>query len=456
MSLHRFKKGLRLPLAGTPDQVLEKALSPRRVAVLAADSVGLRPKMHAAVGDDVRRGQLLFEDKKTAGVRYTAPGAGTVVGIHRGARRSLQSVVIELSRAEREGRAPEEVTFRAFTGRHPSGLSSDDVCELLIESGMWVSLRARPFSRVADPEERPHSIFVTAIDTQPLAPSLDVVIANSEAFERGLTVLCRLTEGPVFVCTAPQSAIRVPTDDRIRHEQFAGPHPAGTVGLHIHTLDPVDRRKTTWHIGAQDVAAMGKLFQTGSVDVTRIVSLGGPPVRRPRLLHTRLGSALDDLVTDELGRGESRIISGSVLSGRIASGSIHGYLGRYHQQVSVLAEGREREFLGWLTPGFTKFSAARMFASAWLPGRPFSLTTSTNGSLRAIVPIGMFERVMPFDLMATALLRALVMHDVEKAEELGCLELDEEDLALCTFVCTGKNDYGPYLRHVLDTIEKEG
>lgn len=455
MGLHRFRKGLTLPLAGAPVQRIDRAPPPRRVALVTADHVGLRPALCVAEGDDVRRGQALCEDKRTAGVRYTAPAAGRVAAIHRGARRAVLSVVIELSRAEREGRPPDEASYRAFTGRHPSGLTPDAVRELLLESGLWVALRARPFGRVADPAARPHSIFVTAIDTHPHAPSLDVALEDAEAFERGVAALRRLTDGPVFVCTPPQTAVPVQEDDQVRHERFSGPHPAGTAGLHIHTLDPVGLGKTVWHVGAQDVAAIGTLMRTGSLDVSRVVALGGPPVRRPRLLRTRLGAAIGDLVAGEIEDGETRVISGSALSGRTAAGEAHGYLGWRHQQISVLAEARRRELLGWLAPGFDRFSVVRTFVSALRPNRRFSLTTSTHGSQRAIVPIGAFERVMPFDLMPTALLRALLMHDVDRAEALGCLELDEEDLALCTFVCPGKNDYGPRLRRVLDAIEQE-
>ena len=459
MGLHTFKKGLRLPIAGAPGQQLDVARPPRAVAVIADDYVGLRATIDVSPGDDVRRGQLLFESKKTPGVRYTAPAAGTVTAVNRGDRRALQSVVIELSREEREGRGASEERFRAFSGRHPSGMTGDDVRELLVESGAWPALRARPFGRVANPATRPHSIFVTAMATDPLAPAFDAIVPGTEsAFERGLAALGRLTDGPVFVCTAPDGPIRVPAGDQVRHEEFAGPHPAGTVGLHVHTLDPVHHHKTVWHVGFQDVVMIGRLFGTGALDVARIISLAGPPVRRPRLLRTRLGASLDDLVRDELDgdQGETRVISGSVFSGRAASGAVHGYLGRYHQQISVLREGREREFMGWLAPGLDKFSTIATFASKLLPGKRFGLTTSTNGSKRAIVPIGMFEQVMPLDIMPTPLLRALIMEDVERTEELGCLELDEEDVALCTFVCAGKNEYGPYLRRVLDTIEKEG
>lgn len=460
VSRHILKRGLRLPLSGEPAQTVEDARPASRVALLAADYVGLRPTMRVSVGDAVSRGQLLFEDKTQPGVRYTAPAAGTVRAINRGARRALQSVVIEPSRAEREGREPEAAHFRHWSGRHPSGMTAGEVRDLLLESGQWTALRARPYGRVADPAATPHSICVTAIDTNPLAPDMAVLLEGCEGpFERGLAALARLTPGPVFVCTGPTLRAPAPASagNQIRHEVFDGAHPAGTVGVHIHRLDPVDRRKVVWHAGMQDVIAIGRLFETGRLAAARIVALGGPPVARPRLLRTHIGAAVESLTEGELDASvEHRIISGSVLSGRAAGGEVHGFLGRYHQQVSVLAEGRERAFLGWLGPGLDTFSTLRAFASRLIPGRRFAMTTSTHGSPRAIVPIGMYERVMPLDLLPTPMLRALVMHDVERAEQLGCLELDEEDLALCTFVDPGKTDFGPHLRCVLDTLRAEG
>ena len=459
--MHRSRKGLQLPLAGAPTQEIERARPVRQVAVLAADFVGLRPAMRVAVGDDVSRGQVLFEDKRTPGVCHTAPAAGTVHAIHRGDRRALQSVVIETSRAEYEERVATESSFSTFSGRHPSGMAADAVMALLTESGLWTSLRARPFGRVADPRTRPAAILVTAVDSNPHAPSLDLILKRVETlFARGLAALVRLTDGPVFVCTAAGSDITIPTIERVRHEEFYGPHPSGTAGFHMHTLAPVDRTTTAWHVGAQDVVAIGRLFETGQLDLTRVVSLAGPAVARPRLLGTRIGASVDELLSGEIDGAddatETRAVSGSVLSGRAAAGEMHGFLGRFHQQISVLGEGRRREFLGWLDPGLGKFSVIPTFLSRLIPGRRFSFTTNTNGSRRAVVPIGMFERVMPFDILPTPLLRALLMTDTERAEELGCLELDEEDLALCTFVCPGKNDYGPLLRQVLNEIEKDG
>ncbi len=456
MAVHKIKKGLKLPITGEPEQSIDTAASPRRVAVVAADYLGMKPTMHVQPGDHVRRGQLLFEDKKRAGVRFTAIAGGKVTAVNRGAKRALQSVVIELDDDERAGKAA-TVKFTSYSGKHPAEMRGDAVRELLVESGLWTALRARPFSRVADPQGTPHSIFVTASDSNPLAPEVGVALAGrGDDFERGLVALGKLTEGPVHVCTAPGTSLQVPQGDRFRVEEFAGPHPAGTAGVHIHWLDPVDRHKVVWHVGCQDVAAIGKLFASGDLDVTRVVSLAGPPVKRPRLLETRLGASLDDLTAGELADGEMRLISGSVLSGRAASGEIHGFLGRYHQQISVLAEDRKREFLGWMGPGASKFSVLPAFLSRLAPGKKFDLTTSTQGSPRAIVPLGLYEKVFPIDIPATFLLKAVVMGDLEKAEELGALELDEEDLALCSFVDPGKHNFGDHLRDLLTILEKEG
>ena len=459
MAVHRVKKGLRLPIRGGPDQVVEPARPVTKVAVMADDYVGMRPTLHVAAGDDVRRGQLLFEDKKNPGVRFTAPGAGRVVAINRGERRAFQSLVIELTADERSGRSggPEEAAFRSFADKPATATNADEVRELLIESGMWTALRTRPFSRAPRPEDRPQAIFVTAMDTNALAPDVDLIVKGREAdLERGLVLLSRLTDGPVYVCTSADSSIRVPSVDRVRHEQFAGKHPAGTAGVHIHMLDPVGRKKKVWHLGCQDVLAIGSLFASGRLDVERVVSVAGPAVNRPRLIRTRLGACTDELAAGELGEGETRLISGPVLSGRGAMGEVHGYLGRFHQQISAVREDRKRRFLGWMSPGFGTFSLIPAFASRFLPGRKYDMTTTTHGSPRAIVPIGMFEKVMPMDIEPTFLLKALVVGDVERAEQLGCLELDEEDLALCTFACSGKIEYGPHLRDVLTTIEKEG
>lgn len=457
MAVHKIKQGLTLPITGAPEQSVSEASQPRHVAIVAADYVGMKPTMHVNDGDAVKRGQLLFEDKKTPGVRYTSPASGKVQGVHRGAKRALQSVVIELDQPELDGRG-DHVQFNEFHSKHPSELNGDEVKALLLESGVWTALRTRPFSRVANPETKPNSIFVTAADSNPLTADPGVVLAGrGDDFERGLIALSKLTDGKVYVCKAPETSLQVPGDSRIQVEDFSGPHPSGTAGVHIHTLDPVNNKKLVWHVGYQDVAAIGKLFDTGEIDVERVVALGGPGVKNPRLLRTRLGASLNDLTADELNSDdEMRIISGSVLAGRTSQGDVLGYLGRYANQVSVLKEGRERYLLGWALPGGDKFSVLPFFLSKLMPGKKFEMTTTTNGSHRAIVPLGVYEKVFPIDIPVSFLLKTLVMQDLEYAEHLGVLELDEEDVALCSFVCPGKYEYGTHLRSLLTTLEKEG
>jgi len=449
---HRLRRGLDLPLAGAPAQQVD-AVVPRcpGVALVAADYPGLKPSFLVQPGDEVLRGTPLFEDKRHPGVRFTSPAAGRVAAINRGDRRAFLSLSIDV--APNDG-PDAHVRFAARPGASAAP-DAAAVTALLVESGLWTALRTRPFGVIPRPGTRPAALFVTAIDTRPHAPEAGIVLAGREDdFRAGIAALATLTDGPVYVCTAPGANLPVPADPRIRVETFAGPHPAGLPGTHIHLLAPVDHGTTVWHVGYQDVAAIGHLFATGALDVERIVSLAGPGVLRPRLVRTRLGASLDALVDGELAPGDQRVVSGSVLDGRAARGEVDGWLGRHHLQVSVLPEGHERLFFGWITPGGERFSLWRVVAGAFAR-RGLALNTSTNGSLRAMVPIGAYERVMPLDILPTFLLRALIIGDAERAEALGALELDEEDLALCTLVCPGKVEYGPLLRETLARLEKE-
>lgn len=457
MGVHRIRKGLDLPIQGHPEQVIDRAPTPGSVALVADDYVGMKPTMHVAVGDSVRRGQVLFDDKKTPGVRYTAIAGGTVTAVNRGERRALQSVVVQLDQAELAG-SDDCVSFKSFSGRHPAELGSERVRELLVESGAWTALRARPFGRVPAIDANPHSVFVTAADTDPLAASVDVVLrGREEHFTRGVLALKRIAkDATVYVCRSKGSSVEAPSGSGIRLEEFDGPHPSGTAGLHIHLLDPVDRSKQVWHVGYQDVIAIGELCSTGRLPVDRVISLAGPAVRRPRLLRTRLGASTSSLTSRELVGDATRVISGSVLSGRRAEGEIFGYLSRHHTQVSVLREDTARRLLGWMTPGISTFSVLRVFLGKWLPGSSYQFTTTTNGSVRAMVPVGVYEKVMPMDILPAPLLRSLLIANPERAEELGALELIEEDLALCSFVSPEKAEFGALLRDVLTTIEKEG
>jgi Na+-transporting NADH:ubiquinone oxidoreductase subunit A len=457
--LHEIRRGLDLPIRGQPSQTVGAAAPITRVGVLADDFPGLEPHLRVGEGETVRRGQPLFEDRRVHGVVHTAPAAGRVIGVHRGARRRLQSVVIHLSEAERAGAlvADEEVAFTSFHDAPVDGLSRPDIVALLVESGLWTALRTRPFSHVPAIDSEPEALFVTATDTHPLAPDPAVVIAAcADAFRDGLRVLTKLTSGATHVCVADGSAVENEIPAACEVQRFAGPHPSGLAGTHVHFVHPVDREHTVWTIGYQDVIAVGRLFASGRLDPERVISIAGPPIAEPRLVRTRLGACLEELVADEgLDDRDVRLVSGSVLSGKRSPSGPFGYLGRYDVQLSVVREGTEREFLGWLRPGRDKYSVVPAFLSALSRRKRFAFTTNMQGSPRAIIPIGVYERVMPLDILPTFLLRSLLVGDTETAEALGCLELDEEDLALCTFVCPSKIDYGPALRQNLEQIREE-
>ena len=447
----RIKQGLDIPIAGAPEQKIHPAPAVQTVGVLGRDYHAYKrlPTLLVSEGDRVKLGQPLVRGKYLTSVTTTSPASGVVEYIERGARRFLETIAIRL-----EG--DDEETFNAWRPNELAGLNAAQVRENLLASGLWLAFRTRPYSLVADPETEPHAIFVTAIDTNPLAADPAVVIADAPAdFTYGLTVLTRLITGKVHVCKAAGAAITTGGVPKVQVTEFSGPHPAGLPGTHIHYLAPVSAQRSVWHLNYQDVIAIGRLFTTGRLSPERIVALSGPAVFNPRLMRTRLGANTNDLVRDELRHGELRVISGSVLSGQQAVGRT-AFLGRYHLQVSVLSEGRKRELFGWMAPGINKYSASKVFLSSLIGKREFRLTTSQNGSPRAMVPTGTFERVMPLDILPTQLLRALVVQDTESAQALGCLELDEEDLALCTFVDTGKYDYGTILRDNLRRIRKEG
>ncbi|EMP0249469.1 MULTISPECIES: Na(+)-translocating NADH-quinone reductase subunit A [Klebsiella] len=445
----KITKGLNLPIAGMPSQQISSKTAVKRVALLGEEYIGMRPSMAVREGDRVQKGQLLFEDKRNPGVRFTAPASGTISAIHRGERRVLQSVVIDVD-------GDDAVHFPRYELADLAALTREAVQQQLVESGMWTAFRTRPFSKIPAPGSVPAAIFVTAIDTNPLAADPQpIILAQREAFDAGLTLLTRLTDGKVHVCQASGGKLGGHPVGQVTFNQFAGPHPAGLVGTHIHFLEPVSLKKQVWHLNYQDVIAVGKLFLEGELSSERIVALGGPQVKEPRLLKTCSGASLDELLADELLDDENRVISGSVLSGTHAQGP-HAFLGRFHLQISVVKEGREKELFGWVMPGKDKFSITRTTLGHFMKRKLFNFSTDTNGGERAMVPIGNYERVMPLDILPTMLLRDLLAGDTDSAQALGCLELDEEDLALCTYVCPGKYEYGPALRRVLTQIEQEG
>lgn len=445
----KTSKGLDIPITGNPVQQISSGKTVRTVAVVGSDFIGMKPSMLVQVGDKVSKGQPLFEDKKTPGVIHTAPVSGIVREINRGEKRVFQSLVIEISGQDKHN-------FKNFTKKDAASFSEQEVRSLLIESGAWTYLRTRPFSKSPAVDSRPSSVFINCMDTNPLAPNPEVILAEKmDDFVAGVTVLSKLSP-KTFVVTAPGSKVNVKSVANVRQEEFSGPHPAGNVGTHIHFLDPVSPVKTVWHMGYQEVIAVGHLFRMGELSSEKVISLCGPMAKNPRLIRSIRGASISDLVNDESKEPSGvRFVSGSVLGGRTSAGPLN-YLGQFHNQVVMLKEGHHREFLGWQSPGLNKYSLKNVFLAKLIPGKKFDFDTNTYGSLRSIVPIGSFEAVMPLDILPTQLLRYLMSMRTDMAVGLGALELDEEDVALCTFVDPCKNEYGPVLRQNLELIEKEG
>lgn len=446
-----IKKGLDLPINGTPSDTISEH-TPSHIALIGYDYIGMRPTMLVKEGDKVAKGQALFEDKKRAGVLHTAPASGRIVAINRGERRVFESIVIEKS-------GNDEINFDAFSEDTLHNLPRQTVVDNLVKSGEWTAFRTRPFSRTPFIDSVPSAIFVTAIDTNPLALDPMLVLKDEmTSFNHGLSVLSVLSP-TTFVCHHGKDNLtrvsNLNAHNQTTYHAFGGVHPAGLAGTHIHFLHPLARGVTVWTINYQDVIAIGKLFTTGKLFTDRLIALGGPAVKNPRLIKTTRGADLADLTKDELYDGTHRIISGSVLSGRAYSPTT-AHLGRFAGQISVLPEGFERPSFHFFALGRNRFSALPIYISQFFKGKKYNFTTSTNGSPRAMVPIGSFEKVMPQDYLPTQLLRALIVEDIAVAVDLGALELDEEDVALCTFVSPGKYEFGDILRDNLTRIEAEG
>lgn len=408
----RLKHGLDIELAGAPEQQILQAPAIDSVALLGCDYPQLRPKLAVAEGDEVKPGQTLFTDRRKREIRFTATVPGRVESISRGARRSLERMTIAVTGAP-------EPAFEAHSATTLEALDASDVRQRLLESGLWPSIRTRPYSRVPDANALPSALFVTAIDTNPLAVEPELVISSFAAdFENGLVILSRLVDVDVFVCMAADSTCPVPAIDALKRVEFDGPHPAGLPGTHIHRLATVHTDAEAWYVGYQDVIAIGKLFTTGEIWSERVVAIGGPGTTRPRIVPAPIGADLRQLLGDDCHAGNI-VISGSVLSGRRV-GPIDHYLGRYDLQTSVLP-------------------SAASDLGRWPSG---------------MLPLDAFDRLWPLQAPVGALLRALLAEDTRTAESLGCLALDAEDFALCSYACPSGCDYGSALKSTLAAIEK--
>lgn len=413
--LINIRQGLSIPIDGAPEQSVHPAHDASRVAVLGADYPDLRPSLCVGEGDQVRRGERLFTDRAAPSVCITAPASGCIAEINRGPRRSLASIVIE-----RNDDPP--IRFVHHDEAALAALDPLDIRAQLLACGLWTSFRVRPRQAVPPPDARPVELFVTAIDTNPLAADPRSVIAEDpDAFRRGLWLVSRLTLGTTYLCSAPGDALPAAPESNLVEVMFAGPHPAGLPGTHMHHLGATSTpRADRWHIGYQDVMAIGHLFRTGELPTHRIVALGGSGVLRPRLVRALRGADIGEVLMGEVtdsSAANSRVICGSPLTGSLPDPTTQ-YLGAFHNQVCVM-QGHD----------------------------PVCRQTG-------MLPLEAFERLWPFDVPPLPLLRALLIKDTETAVALGCLDLDPDDLALCSYLCPARLDYGAALLDTLNTLER--
>ncbi len=447
MQTFKLKKGLDLPVDGAPEQKIHPGPEFSTVAVLGDDYLGLKPRMLVQEGDEVQRGTPLFCHKDVSEVMMVAPLSGKVTAINRGARRVLQSVAIEVSDANDSG-----VDFSGVGDAE----TSEGIAARLCASGLWAAFRTRPYSKMPAPGEKPAAIFVTAMDSEPLAADAALIIEDAgEAFAAGLAAVSKLTDGTTYLCQKDGDSVPGSDLQGVEAAAFDGPHPSGLAGTHIHFLEPPAASSQVWTVGYQDVIAIGRLMQTGHLDPNIVIALSGPAARQPRLIRTVMGVSTDELTRDEIGIEEPvRVISGSILSGRQAEGP-HAFLGRFARQVALIREDRDQIPLGWIRAMPAKYAVQPVLGSAFAK-KLYSFTSNLNGGRRAMVPTGTFEELMPQDYLPTQLLRALLVMDTDSAQALGALELDEEDLGLVGFACPAKYEYGLALRDCLTKIEKEG
>jgi Na+-transporting NADH:ubiquinone oxidoreductase subunit A len=442
----KIKRGLTINLVGEAEKTITE-ISPKCCAIKPTDFIGVFPKLLIQEGDEVKAGSPLFFDKYREQIRFTSPVSGRIKEIKRGEKRVLLEIVIE---SDHKDQAVD------FGKADPNKLTREEIVEKMLASGVWPMIRQRPYSIIADPAQQPKSVFISAFDTAPLAPDYDLIVhGNGESFQAGIDALAKLSGGKVHLnINGNEAASKVFTNCKgVQLNKFTGKHTAGNVGTQIAHLDPINKGDIVWYLRPQDVLHIGRLFLSGRVDATRLVALTGSEVKRPQYFKTKTGSSIDEMLKDNLTGENNRYISGNVLTGKRIEK--HGYLGFYDSQVTVIPEGDHHEFLGWAMPGFGKLSYSRSFFSWLRPKVKYRLDTNYNGGERAYVMTGYFEEVFGWDICPLQLIKSILIEDIDKMEQLGIYEVDEEDFALCEFIDTSKTEIQEIVRKGLDLVRKE-
>jgi len=444
----KIKRGLNINLTGKADKTIASAPPPETYSIKPAGFIDVVPKLLVQQGDEVLAGTPLFFDKQNESVQFCSPVSGEIAEIVRGDKRRILEIKIL---------ADSRMNYHSFGISSPDNLSRQEIIDRLLISGVWPFIRQRPFGIIARPQELPKSVFVSAFDSSPLAPDLDFIIEESAAdFQAGLDVLKKLTEGKLHL-NIHDGGNTSPVFSKAKGVQIntvSGPHPAGNVGVQIHHIDPVNKGEVVWCVNAQDVPVIGRLFTKGIFDTTRILALTGSQVLRPAYYRFLVGAGINHILGHAgLKEGKNRVISGNVLTGEKIGAD--GHLNFYDTQITVIPEGGEPEFIGWLKPGFNKFSVSRAFFSWLTPRKKFTLDTNLHGEERPFVISGQYEQVLPMDIYPVQLLKSILVEDLDLMEQLGIYEVVEEDFALCEFICTSKIESQKIIRKGLNIVRKE-
>lgn len=441
----KIKKGLNISMLGAAEKIIKKANQAEYYAVKPTDFKGIRPKLVVKTGDKVKAGTPLFYDKFQPEVQFTSPVSGEVTAINRGERRVIQEVVV---------RADATIEYEEFQLGDSTNLSKEEIVAFLQQSGLWPAIRQRPYSTIANPNDSPKAIFISAFDSAPLAPDMDYVAKEyTDYFQKGIDVLSKLTDGIIHLnINADYPAAEAFTKAKgVQINKFTGPHPSGNVGVQINKIDPINKGEIVWYTYPQEIITIGRLFDKGIYDATKIIALAGSEVNNPQYYKIINGASIKNLIDEN--ESELRYISGNVLTGSKISDD--GFVGYYDNQITVIPEGKYYEFFGWATPGFKKYTASRALLSWLIPGKKYRLDTNIHGGQRAFVMTHEYDKVFPMDIYPVQLIKSIMVEDIDKMEQLGIYEVDEEDFALCEYVCTSKIEVQSIIRTGLDLMRKE-
>lgn len=447
----KLKKGFDINLVGKAEKKFAEVDQPETFAYKPTNFHGiLRPKLLVNEGDMVKAGTPILFDKKNDKVMHVAPVSGEVVEIKRGDKRKLLEIVILADKKI------ESIEYKKHSVSDITNLSKEDAKDHILKSGTWLNIIQRPYGVIADPEEAPKAIFISAFDSHPLAPDYDMLYkGNEHNFQAGIDVLKKFTDGAIHLNIHGESEVSqlFSHAKNVQLNKFSGPHPAGNVGVQIHHLNPINKGDIVWTINPYGVIQIGKLFLEGVYDASKVIALTGSEVTQPQYYKSYIGASIKKMIENNIKGENVRYISGNVLTGeKIAK---DGYIGFYDHQVTVIPEGNYYEMLGWIKPTTNKLSFQRAFGllSFLNKKKEYVIDTNTKGEPRAFVQSGVFEKVLPMDILPTHLLKAIIAEDFDEMEALGIYEVIEEDLALCEFVDVSKHEVQSIIREGLDLVQ---